>query len=39
MRYKAIKWLLPDELLFLDWAEADIPIIKGYLEGLTGALP
>ena len=23
----------PDEMLTLDWAEADIPIIKGYLEG------
>jgi 8-oxo-dGTP diphosphatase len=31
--HKAVKWLLPDELLTLDWAEADIPIIKGYLEG------
>jgi len=31
--HKAVKWLLPEELLSLDWAEADIPIIKGYLVG------
>ena len=26
--------ILPDELLSVDWAEADIPIIKGYLESI-----
>ena len=32
--HKAVKWLLPGEMLSVDWAEADIPIIKAYLEGL-----
>ena len=32
--HKSIKWLLPDELLTVDWAEADIPIIKVYLESI-----
>jgi 8-oxo-dGTP diphosphatase len=36
--HKAIKWLLPEELLTLDWAEADIPIIKGYLEGIESGV-
>jgi 8-oxo-dGTP diphosphatase len=36
--HKAIKWLLPEELLTLDWAEADIPIIKGYLEGIDSGV-
>jgi hypothetical protein len=31
--HKEVKWLPPEELLSLDWAEADIPFIKGYLEG------
>lgn len=26
------KWLSKDELLALDWAEADVPIVRGYLE-------
>lgn len=26
------KWLNPNELLDLDWAEADIPIVKNYLN-------
>jgi 8-oxo-dGTP diphosphatase len=26
------KWLSKDELLALDWAEADVPIVKYYLE-------
>ena len=30
--HAAIKWLPPEELLSLDWAEADIPLIKHYLE-------
>lgn len=29
--HSAAVWLAPDELLTLDWAEADIPIIKGLL--------
>jgi 8-oxo-dGTP diphosphatase len=36
--HKAVKWLLPDELLSVDWAEADIPIIKAYLEGIDGGV-
>ena len=36
--HKAIKWLLPDELLSVDWAEADIPIIKAYLEGIDSGV-
>ncbi|MBL7765856.1 MAG: (deoxy)nucleoside triphosphate pyrophosphohydrolase [Chitinophagaceae bacterium] len=28
------KWLKPDELLELDWAEADIPIVNNYLNKL-----
>jgi len=36
--HKAVKWLLPEELLALDWAEADIPIIKGYLEGIDSGV-
>jgi len=36
--HKAVKWLLPEELLTVDWAEADIPIIKGYLEGIDGGV-
>jgi 8-oxo-dGTP diphosphatase len=26
------KWLNPNELLALDWAEADVPIVKNYLN-------
>ena len=29
------KWLNPNELLDLDWAEADIPIINSYLQNLN----
>jgi 8-oxo-dGTP diphosphatase len=29
------KWLNKDELLDLDWAEADIPIVKRYLTGVS----
>lgn len=27
-----IKWLHPTELLALDWADADVPIVKNYLN-------
>jgi 8-oxo-dGTP diphosphatase len=30
------KWLHPKNLLDLDWAEADIPIVKNYLAQLDG---
>lgn len=30
------KWLEPKNLLDLDWAEADIPIVKNYLTQLDG---
>ena len=36
--HKAVKWLLPDELLTVDWAEADIPIIEAYLDGIDGGV-
>jgi len=36
--HKAIKWLLPEEMLTVDWAEADIPIIKAYLEGIDSGV-
>lgn len=26
-----LRWLMPNQLLDLDWAEADLPIVKGYL--------
>lgn len=29
--HRAIKWLLPTELLSLEWPEADIPVIEEYL--------
>lgn len=29
--HAAITWLLPQELLTLDWAEADLPVIASYL--------
>lgn len=29
----ALAWLPPEELLSLDWAEADLPIIREYLAG------
>lgn len=31
--HQAVRWLAPEELPALDWAEADIPIIRGYLAG------
>lgn len=30
--HRAIRWGSPSELLSLDWAEADIPVIRGYME-------
>jgi 8-oxo-dGTP diphosphatase len=29
--HQAIRWGTPTELLSLDWAEADIPVIRGYM--------
>lgn len=29
--HSAIAWLLPGQLYTLDWAEADIPVVKTYL--------
>ncbi|CAH2031683.1 (deoxy)nucleoside triphosphate pyrophosphohydrolase [Trichlorobacter ammonificans] len=29
--HAALAWLPPGELLTLDWAEADLPVINGYL--------
>ena len=34
--HAAYKWLHPKNLLDLDWAEADIPIVKNYLTLLDG---
>ncbi len=31
--HAAIAWLLPERLLQLDWAEADLPVIERYLAG------
>lgn len=28
--HKALAWLLPEKLLELDWAEADVPLIEEY---------
>lgn len=28
----AVRWLAPEELLSLDWAAADIPVIRSYLQ-------
>lgn len=30
--HKELKWLLPKEMKALDWAAADIPIVKRYLK-------
>lgn len=30
--HAAIAWLSPDEMYSLDWAEADLPVIKSYLQ-------
>lgn len=34
--HAAYQWLHPKNLLDLDWAEADIPIVKNYLTQLHG---
>lgn len=34
--HAAYRWLRPEELLALDWAEADIPIVESYLLSLKG---
>ena len=33
--HAAIKWCKPEKLTILDWAEADGPVIKEYLEQLS----
>ncbi|MDY0191388.1 MAG: (deoxy)nucleoside triphosphate pyrophosphohydrolase [Desulfuromonas sp.] len=35
IEHKRILWLKPQNLLTLDWAEADITIIQNYLESLS----
>lgn len=30
--HEAIQWLAPGDLLALDWAEADLPVLKDYLS-------
>ena len=32
--HEAFQWLFPEELLQLDWAEADLPILNDYLNSL-----
>lgn len=32
--HAAFQWLYPAELKLLDWAEADLPILKDYLDSL-----
>jgi len=36
--HKAISWVKPLDLLALDWAEADIPVVKNYLAYLSGGV-
>ena len=31
IEHAEIKWMATEKLLYLDWAEADKPIVKGYL--------
>ncbi|KAA0888108.1 (deoxy)nucleoside triphosphate pyrophosphohydrolase [Oryzomonas rubra] len=31
IEHRAVAWLKPEQMLVLDWAEADLPIIAGYL--------
>jgi len=31
----AFNWLFPDELISLDWAEADLPVLQDYLDSLS----
>jgi len=33
--HKSIKWLPPADLLSLDWAAADLPVIAAYLERIA----
>jgi 8-oxo-dGTP diphosphatase len=35
--HTAIVWLSPEKLLSLDWAAADIPVVKSYLAGIRMA--
>ncbi len=35
--HKAIAWVKPADLLNLDWAEADIPVVQNYLATLADA--
>lgn len=34
--HKCISWVKPADLLTLDWAEADIPVVQNYLDSLAG---
>lgn len=34
--HKEIRWLAPNELPALDWAEADVPVLCSYLQFLAG---
>jgi 8-oxo-dGTP diphosphatase len=36
--HKAVRWLAPEQLFALDWAEADVPVLQNYLSefGLKG---
>ncbi|MBW2690050.1 MAG: (deoxy)nucleoside triphosphate pyrophosphohydrolase [Deltaproteobacteria bacterium] len=36
--HKAISWVKPVDLLDLDWAEADIPVVQNYLAHLSGGV-
>ena len=33
--HQAHRWLTPDELLDLDWAEADVPVVQEFLKRNT----
>jgi 8-oxo-dGTP diphosphatase len=30
--HEAVRWLKPDELVSLDWSEADVPVLESYLR-------
>jgi 8-oxo-dGTP diphosphatase len=34
--HKEIRWLAPNELPTLDWAEAEVPVFRSYLQFLAG---
>ena len=36
--HAAITWLPPEKLHFLDWADADIPVIESYLAECEAAI-